>query len=123
MLPCPSYYPQLAKAEEIGQFAACDDALIKFFAQDGDSINRSICEKRLFTVSQNGAALVSASLTESVIYSVKACNAAVVASQYDDNGALIAVIPQFCKINSGINTVNTDFGGFSQGIKFVLLAK
>lgn len=32
------YYPQLAQADEAGEFCACDEALIEFFGQDSDTI-------------------------------------------------------------------------------------
>lgn len=42
-----SVYPQLAEAEEIGEFSACDEALIKYFEQSVESISESINTQRM----------------------------------------------------------------------------
>ena len=44
-----SYYPQLAEAEEKGQFTACDEILVRFFKQSDEKIAESINSERLFT--------------------------------------------------------------------------
>ena len=36
------YYPQLAEAEEVGEFCACDEALIEFFRQDSSVIEAAV---------------------------------------------------------------------------------
>ncbi|MGN0597587.1 MAG: bifunctional metallophosphatase/5'-nucleotidase [Ruminiclostridium sp.] len=36
------YYPQLAEADEVGEFCACDEALIEFFKQDSSVIEAAI---------------------------------------------------------------------------------
>ncbi|MCI7691335.1 MAG: bifunctional metallophosphatase/5'-nucleotidase [Oscillospiraceae bacterium] len=36
------YYPQLAEAEEVGEFCACDEALIEFFKQDSSVIEAAV---------------------------------------------------------------------------------
>lgn len=43
-----SYYPQLANAEESGEFCACEEALIKYFSQTPDAISKSINTPCLF---------------------------------------------------------------------------
>lgn len=43
-----SYYPQLAEAEEKGQFTACDEILARFFKQSDEKIAESINSERLF---------------------------------------------------------------------------
>ncbi len=48
-----SYYPQLAEAEETGQFTACDEILVRFFQQSDDKIAESINSERLFTRSSD----------------------------------------------------------------------
>lgn len=40
-------YPQLANAEEIGEYSACDEALIKYFSQSDDVILKSITTPRM----------------------------------------------------------------------------
>lgn len=40
-----SSYPQLANAEEIGEFSSCDEALIRFFEQGSDKIAESAAKK------------------------------------------------------------------------------
>lgn len=40
-----SYYPQLAEAEETGEFCACDEALIEFFKQDGAVIEQAVTKQ------------------------------------------------------------------------------
>lgn len=40
-------YPQLANAEETGEYSACDEALIKFFSQNEDVISNSVTTKRM----------------------------------------------------------------------------
>lgn len=42
-----SYYPQLAEAEEKGQFTACDEILVRFFEQNDEKIAESINSERL----------------------------------------------------------------------------
>lgn len=42
-----SYYPQLAEAEEVGQFIACDEILVRFFSQSDEKIAESVNSKRL----------------------------------------------------------------------------
>ena len=41
------YYPQLANAEEAGEFSACDEALIKYFSQSEDVILKSVTTPRM----------------------------------------------------------------------------
>lgn len=41
------YYPQLANAEETGEYSACDEALIKFFSQNEDVILKSVTTPRM----------------------------------------------------------------------------
>ncbi|MGN0490214.1 bifunctional metallophosphatase/5'-nucleotidase [Ruminococcus sp.] len=41
------YYPQLANAEETGEYSACDEALIKFFSQGEDVILQSVTTPRM----------------------------------------------------------------------------
>ncbi|MGN1112134.1 MAG: bifunctional metallophosphatase/5'-nucleotidase [Acutalibacteraceae bacterium] len=41
------YYPQLADAEETGEFSACDEALIKFFEQSEDAVLSSVTTPRM----------------------------------------------------------------------------
>lgn len=41
------YYPQLADAEETGEYCACDEALVKYFAQSLDVISRSVTTPRM----------------------------------------------------------------------------
>ncbi|MCI5892409.1 MAG: 5'-nucleotidase C-terminal domain-containing protein [Clostridiales bacterium] len=48
-----SYYPQLAEAEETGQFTACDEILVRFFQQSDEKIAKSINSERLFTRSSD----------------------------------------------------------------------
>ena len=48
-----SYYPQLAEAEETGQFTACDEILVRFFEQSDEEIAESINSERLFTRSSD----------------------------------------------------------------------
>lgn len=48
-----SYYPQLANAEEKGQFTACDEILVRFFEQSNEEIAESINSERLFTRSSD----------------------------------------------------------------------
>ena len=36
------YYPQLANAEETGEYSACDEALIKYFSQSEEIISDSM---------------------------------------------------------------------------------
>ncbi|MGN0150101.1 MAG: S-layer homology domain-containing protein, partial [Clostridia bacterium] len=48
-----SYYPQLADAEETGQFTACDEILVRFFKQSDEKIAESISSERLFTRSSD----------------------------------------------------------------------
>lgn len=45
------YYPQLANAEEAGEFCACEEALIAYFSQDVDAIQKSISTPRLKEIS------------------------------------------------------------------------
>ena len=40
-----SYYPQLAEAEETGEFCACDEALIEFFKQDSAVIEQAVTKQ------------------------------------------------------------------------------
>lgn len=47
-------YPQLAQADEIGQYSACDEALVRLFQKDADVIAWSVADKRL--VAQPGSA-------------------------------------------------------------------
>lgn len=47
-------YPQLAQAAEIGQYSACDEALVRLFQKDADVIAWSVGDKRL--VAQPGSA-------------------------------------------------------------------
>ena len=41
------YYPQLANAEETGEYSACDEALIKFFSQSEDVVLQSVTTPRM----------------------------------------------------------------------------
>lgn len=41
------YYPQLANAEETGEFSACDEALIKYFEQSEDVVLSSVTTPRM----------------------------------------------------------------------------
>ena len=45
-----SVYTQLANAEEIGQFSACDEALVSFFAKGDDVIEKSASDVRMTVV-------------------------------------------------------------------------
>lgn len=45
------YYPQLAGAEETGEYCACEEALIAYFSQDVDEISKSINTPRLKEIS------------------------------------------------------------------------
>lgn len=45
------YYPQLAGAEETGEYCACEEALIAYFSQDVDEISKSISIPRLKEIS------------------------------------------------------------------------
>lgn len=45
------YYPQLANAEEAGEFSACDEALIKYFSQSEDIILNSVTTPRMIKTS------------------------------------------------------------------------
>ena len=47
-------YPQLAQADEIGQYSACDEALVRLFQKDADVIAWSVADKRL--IAQPGSA-------------------------------------------------------------------
>lgn len=47
-------YPQLAQAAEIGQYSACDEALVRLFQKDADVIAWSVADKRL--IAQPGSA-------------------------------------------------------------------
>ena len=40
-----SVYPQLAEAEEVGEFCACDEALIKFFGQSEAVVAEAVAER------------------------------------------------------------------------------
>lgn len=42
-----SYYSALAEAEELGEYSACDEALIKFFSQNADVISQSVMLPRM----------------------------------------------------------------------------
>lgn len=44
-------YPQLANAEETGEYSACDEALIKFFSQSEDVILKSVTTPRMIKTS------------------------------------------------------------------------
>lgn len=44
-------YPQLANAEEAGEFSACDEALIKYFSQSEDIILNSVTTPRMIKTS------------------------------------------------------------------------
>ena len=109
-----SYYTQLAEAEELGQFSACEEALIKFFRQPADIISKSVCTQRLFAVHENGAALISASPTESTVYASGNINAYIFAAEYDADGALISITSKLCPLVTGMNRVNTDFTASSE---------
>ncbi len=42
-----SYYPQIANAEETGEYSACDEALINYFKQDENTILSSVTTARM----------------------------------------------------------------------------
>lgn len=44
-------YPQLANAEETGEYSACDEALIKYFSQSEDVILKSVTTPRMIKTS------------------------------------------------------------------------
>lgn len=41
------YYPQLAEAEEKGEYGACDEALVRYFSQNKDAISKSVTTPRM----------------------------------------------------------------------------
>lgn len=49
------YYPQLANAEEIGEFSACDEALINYFKQDSDKIAADISKAGMIKTDKTSA--------------------------------------------------------------------
>ena len=49
-----SSFPQLAAAQEEGEFAACDEALIRFFEQGSDAIAVSAADQRMVKATDKG---------------------------------------------------------------------
>lgn len=47
-----NYYPQLAEAEETGEFSACDEALIEFFKQDSAAIKQAVNKQGMIKTSK-----------------------------------------------------------------------
>lgn len=50
-----SYYPQLANAEETGQYSACDEALIEYFKRDESVILSSVSTERMIKTDKTKA--------------------------------------------------------------------
>lgn len=58
-------YPQLAQATEIGQYSACDEALVRFFqTEDADVIAWSVADQRLVEQTDSAGARPSAAFTD-----------------------------------------------------------
>lgn len=58
-------YPQLAQADEIGQYSACDEALVRFFqTEDADVIAWSVADQRLVEQTDSAGARPSAAFTD-----------------------------------------------------------
>lgn len=49
------YYPQLADAEEAGEYSACDEALIEYFKQDESVILQSVTAERMIKTDKTKA--------------------------------------------------------------------
>lgn len=104
-----SEYPQLANAAETGQFTACDEILVRFFQQSENEINNSIYSKRLYANPENEAFFDLRSFPEVLIYVPKAREAVFIATQYDQNDAVVSASPYFCSLNAGMNKFEMDF--------------
>lgn len=50
-----SYYPQIAAAEEINEYSACDEALIEYFMQDESIILQSVTAERMIKTDKTEA--------------------------------------------------------------------
>lgn len=58
-------YPQLAQATEIGQYSACDEALVRFFqTENADVIAWSVADQRLIEQTDSADARPSAAFTD-----------------------------------------------------------
>ena len=57
------YYPQLAEADEVGEFCACDEALIEFFKQESSVIEAAVNRRGITAVSHNPDTSVAVDMT------------------------------------------------------------
>ena len=57
------YYPQLAEADEVGEFCACDEALIEFFKQESSVIEAAVNRRGITAVSHTPDTSVAVDMT------------------------------------------------------------
>ncbi|MCI7758995.1 MAG: hypothetical protein MSH49_03110, partial [[Eubacterium] saphenum] len=74
------YYPQLAEAEETGEFCACDEALIEFFKQDSAAIEQAVNKQGMIKTSKTADSDVPPTGVEDMTFVVVLAAAAVLAA-------------------------------------------
>lgn len=74
------YYPQLAEAEETGEFCACDEALIEFFKQDSAVIEQAVNKQGMIKTSKTADSDVPPTGVEDMTFVVVLAAAAVLAA-------------------------------------------
>lgn len=72
------YYPQLAEAEETGEFSACDEALIEFFKQDSAVIEQAVTKQGMIKTDKTAEGDVPQTGVEDMSYIVVLAAAALV---------------------------------------------
>lgn len=114
-------YPQLSDALDAGQFASCDEVLIRFFSQGGETILKSACENRLFSINENESLIDSSLFPRAKIYVPNEQNVVVLEARYDTEGRLINILSNKIHLNAGMNFITMPYDGISDTAKVKLL--